>query len=190
MIQRVQSIYLLLTLAALIFLSVGTDVFVTKAKQENQFEMISHGNVYGVQKDVYIQGDLNDHNLELLRTATGKVDFVETMEGIPTFYFPFYSITILLSMLCVVVLLGYKNLKRQLKLGRILFVLNFILFGATIVLYNVLRSNTLPASEEYTVSAQLGFGFYCIVVALAFSFLANIGIRRDLRLIKSIDRIR
>ncbi|HLV42625.1 MAG TPA: DUF4293 family protein [Brumimicrobium sp.] len=190
MIQRVQSIYLLLTLIALIFLSIGTDVFVTKAKQKDQFEMVSHGNVYGVQKDLYIKGELSDKNVELLRMATGKIDFENTMEGIPTFYFPFYSITILLSMLATVVLLGYKNLRRQIKLGRILFVANFILFGVSIVLYNLLRSNTLPQSNEYTVSAQLGMGFYCIVIALAFSFLANIGIRRDLRLIKSIDRIR
>ncbi|SRR5690554_1171769 len=190
MIQRVQSIYLLLTLVALIFLSIGTDVFVTKAQQNDQFEMISHGNVYGVQKDVYVKGELTEKNIELLKQATGKVDVIETMEGVPTYYFPFYSITILLSMLTTVVLLGYKNLKRQLKLGRMLFVLNFILFGVTIVLYNLLRSNTLPESNEYIVSAQLGLGFYCIVIALAFSFLANIGIRRDLRLIKSIDRIR
>ena len=190
MIQRVQSLYLLLTLVALIFLSIGTDVFVTKAKQKDQFEMVSHGNVYGVQKDIYIKGELSDQNVELLRNATGKIDFIETMEGIPTFYFPFYSITILLAMLTTVVLLGYKNLRRQIKLGRMLFVLNFLVFGVTIVLYNLLRSNTLPQSNDYAVSAQLGMGFYCIVIALAFSFLANIGIRRDLRLIKSIDRIR
>ncbi|PKR80407.1 hypothetical protein CW751_10075 [Brumimicrobium salinarum] len=190
MIQRVQSIYLLLTLIALIFLSVGTDVFVTKVQQKDQFEMISHGNVYGVQKDVYIEGELSDQNLNLLRSATDRVDFVAEMEGIPTFYFPFYSITILLSMLTVVVLFGFKNLKRQLKLGRILFIMNFLVFGVTIVFYNLMRSSNMPDSADYIVNTQLGFGFYCIVIALAFSFLANIGIRRDLRLIKSIDRIR
>lgn len=190
MIQRVQSIYLLLTLIALIFLSIGTDVFVTTAEQKGQFEMISHGNGYGIQKDVYVKGDLTEENLSLLQQATGKVGIIDKMEGVPTFYFPFYSITILLAMLTTVVLLGYKNLKRQLKLGRMLFVLNFLLFGATIVFYNLLKSNTLPESDQYTVSAQLGFGFYCIIIALAFSFLANIGIRRDVRLIKSIDRIR
>ena len=46
MIQRVQSLYLLLTLGALIFLSIGTDVFVTEVAQKDQFDMISHGNVY------------------------------------------------------------------------------------------------------------------------------------------------
>ena len=190
MIQRVQSLYLLLTLGALIFLSIGTDVFVTEVKQKDQFEIVSHGNVYGVQKDIYIKGELSEENIELLKTATGKVDEIGTIEGLPTFYFPFYSITILLAMLTTVVLLGFKNLRRQIKLGRMLFVLNFLLFGVSIVLYNLLRSNTLPQSSEYEVSAQLGFGFYCIIIALAFSFLANIGIRRDLRLIKSIDRIR
>ena len=133
---------------------------------------------------------MTDENISLLREATGKVDIDGDMKGIPTYYFPFYSITILLAMLTTVVLLGYKNLKRQLKLGRLLFVLNFMLFGVTIALYYLLRSSTIPESADYTSSAQLAFGFYCIVIALAFSFLANIGIRRDVRLIKSIDRIR
>ncbi|WP_107040275.1 DUF4293 family protein [Brumimicrobium mesophilum] len=190
MIQRVQSLYLLLTLGALIILSVGTDVFVTEVAQKDQFDIISHGNVYGVQKDLHVHGDLTDENITLLKEATGKVDIDGDMIGIPTYYFPFYSITILLSMLTVVVLLGYKNLKRQLKLGRLLFVLNFLLFGASIALYYLLRSNTIPESSDYTASVHLSFGFYCIVIALAFSFLANIGIRRDVRLIKSIDRIR
>ena len=190
MIQRVQSLYLLLTLGALIFLSVGTDVFVTEVMQKDQFDMISHGNVYGVQKDLHVHAELTDENISLLREATGKVDIDGDMKGVPTFYFPFYSITILLAMLTTVVLLGYKNLKRQHKLGRLLFVLNFILFGATIALYYLLRSNTIPESADYSSSTYLAFGFYCIVTALAFSFLANIGIGRDVRLIKSIDRIR
>ncbi|HZH86250.1 MAG TPA: DUF4293 family protein [Brumimicrobium sp.] len=190
MIQRVQSLYLLLTLGALIFLSIGTDVFVTEVMQKDQLDIISHGNVYGVQKDVYLHGELSDQNIELLKTATGKIEFAEKMEGIPTFYFPFYSITILLAMLTTVVLLRFKNIKQQLKLGRLLFILNFLLFGTSIVLYNFLRSNTIPESSDYITSTHLAFGFYCIVIALSFSFLANIGIRRDLRLIKSIDRIR
>jgi len=190
MIQRVQSLYLLLTLGALIFLTIGIDVFVTEVAQKDQFDMISHGNVYGVQKDIHLHGELTDKNVSLLKEATGKVDIDGDIVGVPTYYFPFYSITILLSMLTVVVLLGYKNLKRQLKLGRLLFVFNFLLFGASIVLYYLLRNNTIPGSTDYTNSTHLAFGFYCIVIALAFSFLANIGIRRDVRLIKSIDRIR
>ncbi|RFC54746.1 DUF4293 family protein [Brumimicrobium aurantiacum] len=190
MIQRVQSIYLLLSLIALVFLSIGTDVFVTEVSQEGQFDMTNYGNVYGVQTDINLQGELSDENLELLKQATGKVEITEEMKGIPSYYFPFYSITILLSMLTVVVLLGYKNLKRQLKLGRLLFVLNFLLFGAAIALYYLMKGSTVPESAEYVTSAQLSFGFYCIAIALAFSFLANIGIRRDIKLIKSIDRIR
>ena len=190
MIQRVQSLYLLLTLGALIFLTVGTDVFVSEVAQEGQFDLISYGNVYGVQKDIHLHGELTDENVSLLKEATGKVDIEGDLRGVSTFYFPFYSITILLAMLTTVVLLGYKNLNRQLKLGRLLFVLNFLLFGATIVFYYLMKGSSIPESAEYASSMNLAFGFYCIAIALAFSFLANIGIRRDVRLIKSIDRIR
>src|SRR5690554_8045750 len=71
-----------------------------------------------VQRDIYLKGELTDENTELLKHATGKIEIIDKMEGVPTFYFPFYSITILLSMFTVVVLMGYKNLKRQLQLGR------------------------------------------------------------------------
>lgn len=190
MIQRVQSIYLILTLVALIFLSIGMDVFVTKVTEANQFEVISHGNVYGIQKDVYLKGEINDEVTAHIQQAIDKVEMMDTMENIPTFYFPFYAFTILLSMLTVVVLFGYKKLERQLKLGRLLFVLNFAMFVAVIVFYNLMKNNAFPYPEMYEISTELGFGFYCVVLALAFSFLANIGIGRDLRLIKSIDRIR
>src|SRR5690554_1695058 len=101
MIQRVQSIYLLLTLIALIFLSIGTDVFVMKAMQVDQFEVVSHGNVYGIQKDVYIKGEINEEIVSHIQQAINKVELIEVMENVPTFYFPFYTFSILLSMLTV-----------------------------------------------------------------------------------------
>lgn len=191
MIQRVQSLYLLLVLIALVMVTIGTDVFVTQVNKKDSFELVTHANVYGVQRDFTMSGTPDEADERFIMSALEKVEVPEeNRKGIPTFYFPFYSLGILLSMLTVVVLLSYKNLKRQIKLGRILFILNFLSFGAVLVLYYLLRNETSSLSETYSVSNQLGFGFYCIVIATAFSFLANIGIRRDIKLIQSIDRIR
>ncbi|MFK7784566.1 MAG: DUF4293 family protein [Crocinitomicaceae bacterium] len=44
--------------------------------------------------------------------------------------------------------------------------------------------------EGEELKRELGLGFYLFVVGLPFSFLANVGIKRDKRLLDSIDRIR
>lgn len=191
MIQRVQNLYLFLTLAALVVVTIGTDVFVSNIAKENAFEMTTHGNVYGVQRDIVISDGITQRDAEFVKASIEKVELPsEDLNGIPTFYFPFYSIGILLAMLTTLTILSYKNLKRQIKLGRALFVLNFLMFGTTLVLYYFLKNETTELGDAYTVSNKLGFGFYCIVIATAFSFLGNIGIRRDIKLIQSIDRIR
>lgn len=190
MIQRVQSFYLLLVLASFVILTLGTDVFTVVVKEKDQFEMTSHGNVYGVQKDIFLKGELTDKNLQSLRSTTEKVDIEKEMKGISTYSFPFYIITILLSLLTILVIMGYKNLNRQQHLSRLLFILNLILFGTSIVLYKSMENSVLAIFDEDKTAVQLGLGFYCIAIALAFSFLALLGIRRDVKIISSINRLR
>lgn len=191
MIQRVQNLYLFLTLVALVIVTIGSDVFVTTISKKESFELTTHANVYGVQRDITIEGELSPKDAEFVKKSIEKIEVpADDLKEIPTLYFPFYSIGILLSMLTAMTILSYKKLKRQIKLGRILFIFNFLSFGAVLVLYYLLRNETSDLGEAYKVSNQLGFGFYCIVIATAFSFLGNIGIRRDIKLIQSIDRIR
>lgn len=190
MIQRVQSLYLILTLAALVVLTLGQDVFESTVVKPDAFSLHTHANVFGVQKDIVVNGTLTVEDETYIKAALKKVDVPQETKEIPTFYFPFFSITILLAMLNVVVLMSYKNLKRQLRLGRVLFVFNLLSFIVSVIFYYILMSYTSDLGESYVVNNTLGLGFYCIAIATAFSFLANIGIRRDLRLIQSIDRIR
>ncbi len=191
MIQRVQNLYLILVFVALVILTIGTDVFVSTVTEPNAFTATTHANVYGVQRDLSIEGDVSEASAEYIKMTTEQVEVPsENVRGIPTFYFPFFSITILMCIITAATVLSYRKLKRQLRLGRILFVINFIGFGTVLVLYYVLRQETAGLSDSFVTSYQLGVGFYCIVIATAFSFLANIGIRRDIKLIESIDRIR
>jgi hypothetical protein len=191
MIQRVQNLYLFLVLAALVTVTIGTDIFVTTISKEDTFELTTHANVYGVQRDISITGDLSQKDSDFVKRSIEKVDLPSSdLNEVPTFYFPFYSIGILLSMLTTMTILSFKRLKRQIKLGRALFIFNFLSFGTMLVLYYLLKTETADLGESYQVSNELGFGFYCVVIATAFSFLGNIGIRRDIKLIQSIDRIR
>ena len=190
MIQRIQSFYLLLTIGALVIITLGTDVFVTTVSKQGQFEIISHGNVYGVQKDLLIKEGLDHDNRNLLKSAIGKADLKDSMKGIPTFYFPFYSIAIILTVLAAATLFSFKNLKRQFKLVISLTVLTLLLFGGSKVMSFLLESHSRTNIVGETVQTKFGLGFYCICIAAAFSFLALRGVKRDLKLIRSIDRIR
>lgn len=189
MIQRIQTVYLLLAIAALVTLTLGVDVYsyeLSKAESAN-FEL--HVNSYGIQ----IDGELNENISEadekifsLLKTKENT----SIIKGLSYTAFPFYSITLFLTMITIATLLTFKKLPTQLRLGRMAFIFNLIILVFTVVFYYTMKSRFNEMLENAEVSSYLGVGFFCIVISTAFLFLANIGIKRDLDLIKSIDRIR
>ena len=44
--------------------------------------------------------------------------------------------------------------------------------------------------DEETASREMGLGFLLFVVGFPFTFLANTGIKRDKKLLDSLDRLR
>lgn len=100
--------------------------------------------------------------------------------------FPFYLGTIALILLCFITLMSYKNLQRQFKLGRTVFFLYFVML-MTVVLLSVLGDGMLEAE---TTGREMGLGFFLFVVGFPFTFLANTGIKRDKKLLDSLDRLR
>lgn len=190
MIQRVQTMYLILAIFGVIALTVGADVFTATFTAEEQFEVVGHGNVFGVQKDIFVKGDLTDANLHKLRTAIDTVDIQNEMINVSTYKFPFYIFSGILLLLGIYTLMNFKNLKKQQGLARAFFVLNLLVFVVSIFLNKSLISNILPDAEGVRLVTELGTGFYGICIATAFSFMAILGIRRDLNLLKSINRLR
>ena len=79
----------------------------------------------------------------------------------------------------------YKNRLRQIKLGS----LNSLLIGMTLglLMYFVLKAETLL---EPTRQGNYLLGFYLPLASLLCNFTANRFIRKDEKLIKSMDRIR
>lgn len=190
MIQRVQTLYLLLTLIALVALSFGLDFLTVEAKVDNQYEVYSHGNVKGVQKDVILKGELTEENMHALRLAVDKADIEPQMMNVSTYSFPFYIGTILLSLLTISTILSYKKLKRQQQLARLVFVLNLIMFFVVVIASDRITSSVVPGISADQVVSKLDTGFYFLCIAVAFSFMALLGIRRDVKIISSLDRLR
>ena len=111
---------------------------------------------------------------------------VKSGEQISYESFPLYIGTIALTLLCFVAIMAYKSLARQFKLGRTIFGLYFLsVIG--IILISMYGQGLVGTP---TVGRELGAGFYCLIAGFPFTFLANIGIKRDKRLLESLDRLR
>jgi hypothetical protein len=112
-----------------------------------------------------------------------------SLEGdkvIDTQTFPIFVGTIALVLLSFLCIMAYKNLNRQFKLGRTIFFIYFL----SVVSMVLLAAYGDSFIEEEATKREMGLGFYLFICGLPFSFLANIGIKRDKRLLDSLDRLR
>lgn len=116
----------------------------------------------------------------------GVVDHVPVNE--PLFQSSFSLIPLVFSLLLIVVpviiIFSFRNLARQLKLTRLHMML-LLVFIALIFFYYAdaigFKVNTSP---------QYAFGVFLPLISLVFNYLAQRGIGRDIRVIRSADRIR
>ena len=106
MIQRVETIYLLIVIVLLSIVTIGSELF-SFLSETSRFTFSS----YGITEYSIENGDV-------LGTKT----------------FPFFLGTAALTLLSFVCLMSYKNLKRQYKLGRTIFGLYFLMLVSLIVL--------------------------------------------------------
>jgi hypothetical protein len=82
--------------------------------------------------------------------------------------------------------MSFKNLKRQLMIGRLIIPIYFIL--VTVAIFGSMLGTYLTSEEE--VVSTLGAGFFFFVAGLPLVFLGNVGVKRDKNLLDSVDRIR
>lgn len=100
--------------------------------------------------------------------------------------YPLYIATIALILLCFLCIMSYKSLARQFRLGRMIFFIYF-LNVVLLVLFSTLGDGFI---DEQIQSREMGLGFLLFVAGFPFTFLANVGIKRDKKLLESVDRIR
>jgi len=111
---------------------------------------------------------------------------IESNTYISTISFPLFIGLIALILLGFLTLMSYKNLNRQFKLGRMVFGLYFVLLISLFVL-SIYGSKLVT---EETTARKMGLGFLLVVIGFPFSFLANTGIKRDKKLLESLNRLR
>lgn len=111
---------------------------------------------------------------------------VEGGKILSTSMFPIFVGTIALVLLCFLCLMSYKSLARQHKLSRMIFMIYFLSLITMVLLASF--GNTMIDDE--TKTRELGLGFFLFVIGFPFVFLANISVKRDKKLLESLDRLR
>jgi len=99
---------------------------------------------------------------------------------------PIYLSVIGFCLFLFMTLMSYKNLKRQLKWARGGTFLYALLVVASIVFYYV--GGGLLTEGAFT--RELGLGYALLIAGLPFCFLAQLGIKKDKKLLDSLDRLR
>lgn len=157
--QRVQTVYLGITIILLGIVSAGVTILSFVGKS-NRYVV----NAFGITTENAQTGEAMEHQM------------MPMMVG-----------TIALALLCFLAIMSYKNIERQFKLGRTVFFLYFVSVVGVILL-SFFGDGLID--DPAGVRRELGLGFYLFVAGLPFSFLANVGIKRDKRTLDSLNRLR
>ncbi len=158
MIQRVQTLYLAISIALLAAVTFGTNIV----------SFLSEGYYH----------DFSSYGIVIRDASTNQLMQFSSL--------PFYLFPILLILLGFMTIMSYKNINRQLRLARLNFFLYFILLIATLI-FCMAGDSFLGLKNA---SREMGLGFILLTVGFPFTFLANIGIKRDKKLLDSLNRLR
>lgn len=99
---------------------------------------------------------------------------------------PLYLTVIGLILLQFMAIMSYKNLNRQFQLARTIFFLYVLILIAFVVFASIGYS----PSKEIETTRELGLGFIFLVLGFPFAFLGQVAIKRDKKLIDSLNRLR
>jgi hypothetical protein len=161
MIQRVQTLYLILAVIAIGLIFFFDICSFTPEGSEKYFIM----DLYSIEE-----------------ASNGK----ELAE--PAYWLWASILLTTLELVLIAAIFTYKKRMKQLKLVH----LSYLLEAGSIVLlsFSIDHSAALISEEPGQLLTTYLFAWYMPVVALAFSFLAARGIKKDEELVRSVDRLR
>ena len=116
-----------------------------------------------------------------------KIDFYDpdpTLILSPYFLMPLMSVLILIIILTLTALFSFKHRKRQLTLTKLSMALTLILLAGYFFGYMVLLEESVGSAPIYKYASFLP------ALSFLFLMLANNGVKKDEKLIKSMDRLR
>ena len=125
-------------------------------------------------------------------TIFGIQNPVESISLSTTYTWPLLVLTILMALVPFVTIFLYKKRELQVKLCRLVLFLNVVFIGLVFLYYESDLLNVISAVEgdEYELDVAYFIGMALPLVNLVLQILAIKGIKKDIDLIKSVDRLR
>jgi Domain of unknown function (DUF4293) len=198
MFTRIQTVYLSL---ALIFLCLGlftSTIFVfdnfKKPENKYSFKISGFATEFKISKPV---STISDDYIIALRSNKESSFMVEnnvfTWNGVVRHWFFVPGIASLLLLL-----MGFMNYKKptvQLKFVRIslfmgILLLGLLIFASKLQGFFVEFSNKYEMLGNTELSLHLAAGYFFLVIHVPFIFLAQLSIKRDKKLLDSLNRLR
>ena len=132
-------------------------------------------------------------NDEVMRfTIFGIKNPIETMSFSATYTWPLVVLTILMTVAPLVTIFLYKKRELQVRLCRLNMLVNIIFIGLVFIYYESDVMSVIFAVENdiYTLDVAYFIGMAFPLVNLVLEILAIRGIKKDIELLKSVDRLR
>lgn len=119
-------------------------------------------------------------------SVLGIVEKVPSLDPLFNKYFtlPLMIVAVAMVILPLVAIFMYKSGYKQLLLIRISFLLNFILLALVFFYYNEKIEAVVDAEPTYKLA------IFAPLIGMLFLLLAMRGVRKDINLIRSTDRLR
>ena len=122
---------------------------------------------------------LHVYELESITPST-EIPFV------PWIFAPLAATALVVVVLNLIALLSYKNRLKQIRLTQVSILLN-ILFIVALMFYYI---PTIEENTSTTVDYTESVGIYLPLISLVFTLIAQHFIKKDEKLVRSVDRLR
>ena len=134
-----------------------------------------------------------DANGDVMRfTIFGIKNPIDTISLSKTYTWPLVVLTVLMTIAPLVTIFLYKKRELQVRLCRFNMLLNIIFIGLVFVYYesDILGVIKAVENDSYTLDVAYFIGMAFPLVNLVLEILAIRGIKKDIDLLKSVDRLR
>lgn len=121
--------------------------------------------------------------IEFHVTAFGIENMTKPEVDGKTYFLPMLAIALLLFS----AIFSFKNRKRQITLSWLAMVLNI---SSAAWMATMSFTDAKACTECETSGATPALGFYLYIAAFIFILLGNLGVRKDKKLVDSLDRLR
>jgi hypothetical protein len=125
-------------------------------------------------------------------TIFGIQNPIETLTLSKSYTWPLIALTVLMTVLPIYTIFIYKKRELQVKLCHLAMLLNIVFIGLVFLYYDNDIQKIIAAVEgdSYELDVAYFFGMAFPLVNLVLEILAIKGIKKDIALLKSIDRLR